>query len=166
MRGSIGTLFSVVLLALSVEAADSAGAPKNFHDEQTDAGLRAADAAQLLAARNRDANALDRMMHEKFAVSSPEGQIWPREKVLAMWRNRGIGHDRFERTVENVILVQNVGVVSGHEIVQPSSDSVAGQRRNDGGKRVQRRYTNVWIWDQGRWWFLARHANEVTENTP
>jgi hypothetical protein len=130
---------------------------------QDEAGLRAADAAQLAAARTRDADALERMMHSAFTVNAPEGEVWPREKVLTLWRNRGIGHDHFERTVESITLVKDIGIVAGREIVQPSPDSLAGQRRHDGGQRVTRRFTNVWLWDSGRWWFLARHANEMTE---
>lgn len=156
MRTMIGAVFCT-LLAANVAASAA---------EQNEAGLRAADNAQLLAARTRDADALESMMHPQFAVSSPEGEMWSRQKTLALWRNRGIGHDRLERTVENVILVKNVGVVSGHELVQPSTDSVAGQRRHDGGQSVRRRFTNVWLWDEGRWWFLARHANEVSEKAP
>jgi hypothetical protein len=130
---------------------------------QDEAGLRAADAAQLIAASGRDAGALERMMHAAFTVNSPEGEVWPREKVLTLWRNRGIGHEHFERTVESVTLVKNIGIVAGREVVQPLPDSLAGQRRHDGGKRVMRRFTNVWLWDGGRWWFLARHANEMAE---
>lgn len=127
---------------------------------QDEATLRRADAAQHLAARTRDADALDAMMHPAFHVNSPEGEIWSREKTLALWRNRGIGHDRFDRAVESVILDGDVGVVAGRETVQPSTDSIAGQRRADGGQPVERRFTNVWLWKGGRWQFLARHANE------
>ena len=126
-----------------------------------EASLRAADNAQLLAARTRDADALEQMMHPVFIVNSPEGEVWPGTKVLAMWRNRGIGHDHFERFVESVTLENNVGTVAGREIVQPSADSVAGKRRHDGGVPVTRRFTNVWLWEDGRWRFFARHANEV-----
>jgi ketosteroid isomerase-like protein len=128
--------------------------------QPNEASLRAADAAQLAAARERDVNALAGMMHPAFTVNSPEGEVWPRERVLAMWRARGIGHDRFERLAESVTVVREVGVVKGREIVQPSADSVAGQRRADGGQSVQRRFTNVWIWEGDRWSFLTRHANE------
>lgn len=125
-----------------------------------EAGLRAADEAQLVAARTRDADALAAMMHPAFTVNSPEGEVWGRSRVLAMWRSRGIGHDRFDRVAESVIVVRDVGIVEGREIVQPSVDSVAGRRRNDGGRPAMRRFTIVWIWDEGRWRFLARHANE------
>lgn len=146
------TLFSLVAV-LSLIAT-----PVRAQDE---ASLRAADAAQHEAARTRDADGLAAMMHPLFAVNSPEGEMWSREKTIALWRNRGIGHDRFDRVVESVILDGQTGVVAGREIVAPSTDSIAGQRRHDGGKPVGRRFTNVWLWKDGKWWFLARHANEL-----
>lgn len=127
---------------------------------QDDASLRQADAAQHRAARTRDAGALDRLMHPAFQVNSPEGEMWSRERTLALWRNRGIGHDQFDRFVESVLLDGQVGVVAGREIVRPSADSIAGKRRADGARPVERRFTNVWLWKDGRWWFFARHANE------
>lgn len=140
---------SILLLVLAVPAA-----------AQDEASLRRADAAQHQAARTRDADALDAMMHSAFQVNSPEGEMWSRERTLTLWRNRGIGHDRFERTVESVILDGPVGVVAGREIVQPSTDSIAGKRRADGGQPVERRFTNIWLWKGEQWQFLARHANE------
>lgn len=133
---------------------------------QDEASLRQADAAQHEAARTRDADALDTMMHPAFQVNSPEGEMWSRDRTLALWRSRGIGHDRFDRFVENVSLDGDVGVVAGREIVQPSTDSIAGQRRADGGRAVERRFTNVWLWQDGRWWFFARHANEKVAPQP
>lgn len=127
---------------------------------QDEASLRQADAAQHEAARTRNADALEAMMHSAFQVNSPEGEMWSRERTLALWRNGGIGHDRFERYVEAATLDGSVGVVAGREVVQPSSDSIAGKRRGDGGNLVERRFTNVWLWKDDRWWFFARHANE------
>ena len=139
----------IVTLALATPAA-----------AQDEASLRGADAEQHRAARTRDADALDAMMHPAFQVNSPEGEMWSRERTLTLWRNRGIGHDRFDRFPESVTLDGPVGVVAGREIVQPSVDSIAGTRRADAGTPVQRRFTNVWLWKDGRWWFFARHANE------
>ncbi len=103
-------------------------------------------------------------MHPAFLVNSPEGEIWSRERTLGLWRSRGIGHDRFDRFVEKVSLDGNVGVIAGREIVQPSTDSIAGKRRADGGAPVERRFTNIWLWKGDRWQFFARHANEKVTN--
>jgi hypothetical protein len=148
-------------VGLPLTALMATAAPAQQADE---ASLRAADAAQLVAAREREANVLSDMMHPAFTVNSPEGEVWSRERVLSMWRARGIGHDRFERVAESVTVVRDVGVVKGREIVQPSGDSVAGQRRADGGQVVMRRFTNVWIWEGDRWRFLTRHANEQSRS--
>lgn len=144
--------FSAILSILAASAAAAAG------DETS---LRTADAAQHDAARTRNADALDAMMAPEFIVNSPEGEIWSREKTLALWRNRGIGHDRFDRVVESVTMAGDVGIVAGREVVAPSADSIAGQRRHDGARPVGRRFTNIWLWRDGRWWFFARHANEI-----
>lgn len=144
--------FGAIISILVASAAAAAG------DE---ASLRTADAAQHDAARTRNADALDAMMAPEFIVNSPEGEIWSREKTLALWRNRGIGHDRFDRVVESVTMAGDVGVVAGRELVAPSPDSIAGQRRHDGARPVGRRFTNIWLWRDGRWWFFARHANEI-----
>ena len=154
----------VVLLLAGAVMFDRVGATVTEDSRPDEASLRQADQAQLLAARTRDADALERMMHPAFIVNSPEGEIWPRARVLSMWRNRGIGHDLFERTVESVTLAKDIGIVAGRELVQPSADSVAGKRRHDGA-RVVRRFTNVWLWENGSWRFVARHANEVTSPT-
>jgi hypothetical protein len=132
---------------------------------QDEASLRKADEAQHEAARTRNADALEAMMHPAFQVNSPEGEMWSRSKTIELWRNRGIGHDRFDRTVESVILDGDVGVVAGRETVQPSVDSLAGKRRDDGAQPVERRFTNIWLWKDGRWWFLARHANEKVKTS-
>jgi hypothetical protein len=128
--------------------------------------LRAADSRQADAARTRNADDLEVMMHPAFMVNSPEGEVWSKEKVIRMWRSRGIGHDSFERTVEQVKITNDIGVVMGHEVVAPSADSVAGQRRHDGAHPVERRFTNIWLWQNNKWWFLARHANEQPGATP
>lgn len=138
----------------------ASGAGATSFTDHSEAGLKVADAAQLEAARTRDADALDAMMSPEFLVNGPEGEIWDRRKTVDLWRSRGIGHDHFERTIERATISGDVGIVMGREIVQPSTDSLAGQRRHDGGKAVNRRFTNVWLWKNGSWHFHARHANE------
>ena len=49
----------------------------------------------------------------------------------------------------------------GREIVTPSPDSNLG--RLHPGRTLPRRFTNVFLWEDGRWRFLARHASIVAE---
>lgn len=148
------------IIANAVVAATLLFALNSQAAEPDEKELRAADARQADAARTRNVDALATMMHPMFMVNSPEGEVLPRAKVLDMWRSRAIGRDSFGRAVEQVKIVDDVGIVMGREIVAPAVDSVAGQRRRASTKPVERRFTNVWLWQNDKWWFLSRHANE------
>ena len=128
---------------------------------QDEAGLRAADEAQRKAAVGRDVEALAAMTLPDFHVNSPEGDVGTRERMLGRFSKRQVGHDAFNRIVESATITGNVGVVMGREVVIPSADSIAGQRRHAPSAPVLRRFTNVWLWQAGAWKWLARHANEV-----
>ena len=74
-----------------------------------------------------------------------------------------VAHDSFERVVERVAITGDVGIVMGRDVVVPSSTSIErGWRRKD-GKPVERRFTNVYLWQGGMWRWVARHANYRAE---
>ena len=76
-----------------------------------------------------------------------------------MMRNGQIGAEEFERTVESVEVSSNVGVVMGRETFTPTAQSELG--RAYGAVPLKRRYTNVYVREQGTWRWFARHANVV-----
>ena len=119
---------------------------------QDTASLRAADAAQLAAARANDGAALTAMAHANFRVFAPEGYIAVRDRLVARFKSAETGYTRFDRTVEDAAITGDVGVVMGRETIALAD-----------GVPVARRFTNVWIWEGGRWRWLARHAQVVTE---
>ena len=47
----------------------------------------------------------------------------------------------------------------GLEVFTPKPGSELG--RTFGAKPLQRRYTNVYVWENGHWLWLARQANVV-----
>ena len=134
---------ALAVLALAVAATALA---------QNEAGLRAADAAQHEAARANDGGALAAMTHPNFRLFAPEGYIGDRQRLIDRFNSAETGYVRFERLAESVALSGDVGIVMGRE-------TVARKDR----KPIARRFTNVWLWSEGRWQWLARHANEVTE---
>lgn len=152
-------LRSGLVIALAVFALPA------FAAGSDEASLRVADEAQRQAALARDADALLAMTLPTFLVNSPEGDVGTRDRMIGRFRNRQVGHDSFDRVVDKISITGNVGVVMGSETVRPSADSLAGQRRADGGKSVQRRFSNVWLWQDGKWNWLMRHANERRETT-
>jgi ketosteroid isomerase-like protein len=129
---------------------------------QDEASLRAADLAQLQAARAGDADAIEAMtLVDQFVINNPLGETGTGERMVARFRSGEIAHEQFERLIERLSITGDVGVVMGREIVQPSPSSLEGGGIERG--TVLRRFTNVWLWRDGGWRWLARHANEVHE---
>jgi Domain of unknown function (DUF4440) len=109
--------------------------------------LRAADAEQHKAASKNDGKALAAMAHDNFRLFAPEGYVGNRERLIARFQSAETGYVRFERTAEEAVVTSNVGVVMGREIIQRTNQ-----------QPVNRRFTNIWLWENGRWQWLARHA--------
>jgi len=90
--------------------------------------------------------------------------VLSREQFLANMGTGQIAAEAFERTAENVSISGDIAVVMGRETFTPAASSELG--RNFGVKPLQRRYTNIYVWQQGRWLWLARHANVLPTTSP
>jgi ABC-type amino acid transport substrate-binding protein len=106
-----------------------------------------------------DAQAQQAFMHQKYLLNGPANIVRRKPEVVAMLARGDIASDSFTRNVEAVAITENVGVVMGSEIVTPAVNSELG--RLHPGRTLQRRYTNVFLWEGGRWRFLARQASIV-----
>ena len=126
---------------------------------QDESSLRAADDAQLAAARAGDSEALAAMAAPGFIINSPMGDTGTRERVVGRFRSGAVAHDRFDRVVERIAIIRDVGIVMGRDVVIPSAASLERGWRRPDGKPVERRFTNVYLWEAGKWRWVARHAN-------
>jgi hypothetical protein len=99
-------------------------------------------------------------MHPNYMLNGPANVIRRKPQVVAMLAHGDIASDSFTREVEGVAITGDVGIVMGSEVVTPAPDSELGRRHP--GQTLQRRYTNVFLWEQGRWRFLARQATIVS----
>ncbi len=79
-------------------------------------------------------------------------------------RSGEMAAELFERTAEDVSISGDIAVVMGRETFTPAPNSELG--RAFGAKPLQRRYTNIFIWQKGRWLWLARHANVLPPVLP
>jgi hypothetical protein len=156
-------------IALALLAA-IAGAPAAAQPARTPAPAyvgRSAEEVALLAvdARQRDAvatvdlKAIAGLSHPNLRVNAPNNRILTREDLVSMVGSGEIRNEVFERTPEGVTITGDVGVVMGREVVYPGAGSE--QARLYGRKTLNRRYTNVYLREDGVWRHLARHANIV-----
>jgi hypothetical protein len=124
-----------------------------------EASLRAIDEAQMRAVAAADVATLEALAHPELRINAPTGRILTHETFLAGVRSGAIRAEAFTRTPESVTIVGNVGTVMGSEVFTPAAESDLG--RQYGAVALQRRYTNIYIWQEARWRWLARQANVV-----
>jgi hypothetical protein len=129
-----------------------------------EAELREIDAQQRAAIAARDVRTMAALSHPNLTVNAPSNRVLTRADVLAMMRSGAIAAEQFERTPERVTITGNIAVVMGNERFVPTPASESGQMF--GTKPLNRRYTNIYLRENGRWRFLARHANVVPRTAP
>jgi Domain of unknown function (DUF4440) len=125
----------------------------------SEASLRAADAEQMRIIVEGDARAQQDFMHPNYIVNGPSNRVLRKPVLVAMLAQGAMASDRFERVIEGIAITGNVGIVMGSETVRPSASSELGTRH--GEVTLSRRYTNVFLFEDGRWRFLARQATVV-----
>ena len=146
-------IMTVVLLAAgwpSVLAQDKT--PTAALQEQ----IRQLDMAHAQAIFKGDAAALDALMDDDVTVNHPTNRIVKEKKELLGLIDRGvIRYTAFERRPEKFLFYRDMVVVMGDETVVPAEGAP------NAGKTLRRRYTNAWMYRDGRWRLAFRHANNV-----
>ena len=126
---------------------------------QSEESLRAADAAQYAAASKPDVDALGALTLPTFVINSPTGDTGTGERMLHRFRTGEVAHERFTRIIERIAITENVGIVMGREIARLAPTSIDGRARGGDTSPVVRRFTNIYLWQDGKWGWLARHAS-------
>ena len=127
----------------------------------SEAALSALDARQKAMVARADVEGLDALAAAQLTINAPTGRVLTKDQFIGMMRDGRIGAEAFERQVESVTVGGDVGVVMGREVFTPTKDSELG--RMYGVRPLNRRYTNVYQLERGRWRWVARHANVVPE---
>lgn len=152
-------MLKTAMLALALTAL--LGAQARPAVDVSEASLRAADAEQMRIIVDGDAKAQSQFMHENYILNGPSNSVLRKPVLVEMLAQGKMASERFERTIEGVSITGNVGVVMGRETVRPAAKSELGEKF--GSKDLTRRFTNVFLFEKGRWYFLARQASVVAD---
>ena len=128
-------------------------------DDISESSLRAADAEQMRIIVDGDAKAQSSFMHQNYIINGPANRIRRKSDVVEMLAQGKMASERFERAIEGIAITGNIGIVMGSEIVRSSTGSELGERL--GAKDLKRRFTNIFIFENGTWHFLARQASII-----
>ena len=128
-------------------------------EEISEASLRAADAEQMRIIVQGDAEAQQAFMHPNYMINGPSNRVLHKDVLVGMLAQGKMASDLFERVIEDLTITGNIGIVMGREVVHPTPTSELGMRHGD--KVLNRRFTNVFLFENGKWRFLARQATIV-----
>lgn len=154
------SVLAFAYLALAgCSGAPSVGQPSSL--AVNEASLRAADDLQRTAVAAGDVQAIRTMMHPAYRVNAPTGRVMTRGEILGMFERGLITAEPIERTVETAVVSGTTGLIMGHErLVPPPGSQLATAF---GGRPLLRRFTNVYSFEKGRWWFLARQFTQAPQ---
>jgi Domain of unknown function (DUF4440) len=130
--------------------------------QPNETNLRAADAEELRNVLTGDANAMRSLMHPNYMVNSPVNQIVRKDQLIKLLSEGKIASEAIERTIEATAITDNVGIVMGRETIKPKPSSELGLVH--GVKILERRFTNVFVFEHGNWRLLARQSTVIQES--
>lgn len=145
----------LVVFAFTMCAAIIGGEPPGDGKDAVEKEIRKLEQRQVELLLHGEVAEMEKQWSKDYMVNNPFNKlVKAREGPI---RNRQLTYSKFEREVEAVLVKGEVAVALGGEVVVPSGQST------DAGKTIRRRFTNVWVKEEGRWLLLARHASVIPE---
>lgn len=123
--------------------------------------LRAADELQRTAVVAGDIERVRAMMHPQYRVNAPTNRVLTGEQILSMFERGNITAEPVERIVEAAVVSGTTGLVMGRETLVPPPESQLA--KTFGNRPLMRRFTNIYSFENGNWWFLARHFTQTPQ---
>jgi ketosteroid isomerase-like protein len=118
--------------------------------------IRDLEQKEVKAVLAKDTVLLKTMWSEDMTVNSPFNQIVKAGKTTV---DRPVisrlNYASFQRNIEYVLIKGGIIITMGNELVVEKGD------KGTPGRTIKRRYTNVWMNEDGKWKIIARHANEI-----
>lgn len=90
-----------------------------------------------------------------MVINAPANIVGTVEGTKQLLRTGGLSYLSFERNIEKISLQGDIAIVMGGEVIQPQ-----GSQPN-AGKKVTRRFTNVWLFKNQQWSIIARQATVI-----
>ena len=115
-------------------------------DQKNAAMIVRADSAEMVG-----------LLAAQFTINRSTGAVVSGiNNTLQLFRSGTVSYDSFSVQTEFVLVNNPASAVSmGSEVV------MLGGRSQLAGQIVRRRFTHVWIKENGSWKLLARHANNI-----
>ncbi len=88
----------------------------------------------------------------ELIVNNPANVVITRPDVAALIKAGKINYESFERIIEKISIIGNTAIVMGREEIKPQGVT------DNTGKKVTRRFTNIWMKRKDNWKLVGRQA--------
>jgi ketosteroid isomerase-like protein len=106
----------------------------------------------------QDTNAMKQFYPDDMVVTNPYNQVINKRTILDRVKSNFVKYSSYEKVVDYYHLENDdLLVVIGNETIVPASDA----NRDDRGKTVRRRFTEIWAKRNGEWKQVIRHFNNI-----
>lgn len=104
----------------------------------------------------KDTVTLYKLFSPDIVVNTPLNRVATLQDLKKLIRAGKIDVTSIEKIIEKISFINDMAVVMGHDIVQPQ-----GAMEN-AGKKVTRRYTDIWLKDKTGWRLTVRQATIIS----
>ncbi|HEU4704763.1 MAG TPA: nuclear transport factor 2 family protein, partial [Sphingomicrobium sp.] len=112
--------------------------------------LRLLDLRHSALVQAGNAEALAELLHPEYTVHLPNGRLVTFEQTMGLVRSGSLARERHQRAHERIVIRGDTAIVMGVDrLEQPPPLALRGERT--------RRYTNIYVREDGRWRLIARH---------
>jgi hypothetical protein len=129
----------------------------NVDKEKIIQQIKQLEEKQVQAILKSDIDALKTVWSEELHVNNPFNMVVNREQVIQNIKSTLIEYSEYKQESEYYGIFDDVVIVMGKETAIPIGDNP------NKGKKLIRRYTDVYKLINGEWKEIARHANVVGE---
>lgn len=139
-----------LLFLFSVFMAAGQGTKKNI---AIDEEIRRLEQEEVDALLQNDMVAIEKLWAEDYTVNNPRNEVGRASEGPIRAGIRA--YSSFLREIEEVLIHGDTIIVMGRETVVPKGPAP------DAGQTIYRRFTNIWMKNDGKWLLTARHANVI-----
>ena len=118
--------------------------------------IRKLEDEQREAFQNKDTAVLFKLFSPNFVVNAPTNRITTLKELMQLMKQGAVDMEKFERITERVTFINNIAIAMGNETLHPTG------KMPNAGKTVKRRYTNIWMKNEGSWQLVARQSTIIS----
>jgi len=148
----------LIPIALGIATAMGTGQGAEQKNDR-EAEIRKIDLTEADAILRNDAAAAEAFYADDIVVNNPRYTVTKgKQALMALIKSGSIHYASFVREIESITFQGETAIVMGKETVKPDGNAPGA------GQTILRRFTNIWMKQNGKWLLIARHANIICNN--